>query len=166
MPTKYKKRYCPRRRNTVNERILIAEAALGKMLPAGCEVFDYKGQLVICQDRAYNRLLHKQAKSYDTYGVADLRKCHICGEDDLVANLYFPTNGGQYHKECHYNYCREHYQTTFRYSRLYCQRGHWIDGHNGNQRFCKVCARTALERHRAKKKEEKDDRSYQGVQDQ
>ena len=159
MATKYRKKYCPRRRNTVNERVLIAEEALGKMLPSGCEIFDYNGQLVICQDRAYNRLLHSRAKSYYVYGAPDIRKCHLCGEDDLESNLYFPISGGQYHKECHLLYCHEHYETQYRRSQLYCQKGHWIEGRNKKQRYCKVCRKEALDRCRANKKEENSDKS-------
>ena len=153
---KYRKRYSPRRQTMINERVFFGEEALGKRLPAGCEMFDYNGQLVVCQDRAYNRLLHARAKSYDTYGTPDIRKCHICGEDDLEENLYFPTTkkgGGQYHKSCHFKYCVAHFGTAYRFSKLYCQRGHWIDGRNDNQRFCKVCRSEALRKHRANKKE-------------
>jgi hypothetical protein len=164
MATKYKKKYCPRRRNTVNERVLIAEEALGKMLPAGCEIFDYNGQLVICQDRAYNRLLHGRAKSYEVYGAADIRKCHICGEDDLEEKLYFPKSGGQYHQVCHLIYCHETQQNKqYRQSQLYCQRGHWIEGRNKNQRYCKICAKESFDRYIGKKKEEKDDRSNKSI---
>jgi hypothetical protein len=54
----------------VLEHVLIAERALGKPLPAGADVHhvdENKGNnananLVICQDRAYHRLLHVRAR--------------------------------------------------------------------------------------------------------
>jgi hypothetical protein len=71
----------------VLEHVLIAEKALGRALPDGVEVhhFDEDRQnnanrnLVICQDRAYNKLLHVRASVVRRGGDPDaVRWCGTC----------------------------------------------------------------------------------------
>ena len=73
-------------RGYVHEHVLIAEKALGKFLPKGCEVHHIdknkidvsSGNLVICQDRAYHMLLHQRQRAFDACGNANFRKCVHC----------------------------------------------------------------------------------------
>ncbi len=68
----------------VLEHILIAEKALGKPLPAGCEVHHAAGKgdnskLVICQDHAYHALLHRRMRVLAAGGIPDADKvCSRC----------------------------------------------------------------------------------------
>lgn len=48
----------------VLDHILVAEKALGKLLPPGVEVHHHTPtQLVVCQDRAYHQLLHQRTRA-------------------------------------------------------------------------------------------------------
>jgi hypothetical protein len=71
----------------VYAHVVIAEAALGKSLPAGAEVHHVDGDprnnaprnLVICENRAYHRLLHARARIVRMGGKPDgERVCAIC----------------------------------------------------------------------------------------
>ena len=71
----------------VLEHVLIAEAALGRPLPAGAEIHhgdndrqnNRNGNLVICQDRAYHKLLHVRAVVVRFGGNPDTdRLCCAC----------------------------------------------------------------------------------------
>ena len=142
----------------VNERVALAEEALGKRIPKGAQIFEYDGHIVICQDKAYNRLLHRRVKSKSETGEVDKRKCAFCGKWDREENLYLPIKGTAYHRDCYQNYVKEFYKQAYRVSPLVCQRGHWIDGWRGAQRYCKTCQKESERRFRAKKKEENRDR--------
>lgn len=70
----------------VFEHILIAERVLGKPLPPGAQIHHVNQKcddnrncnLVICQDQAYHRLLHRRQRALDATGNASWLKCHIC----------------------------------------------------------------------------------------
>ncbi len=88
------------RKGYVYEHILIAEKALGKLLPDKVEVHHYTPkQLVVCQDHAYHMFLHQRQRAYETCGHADWRKCRYCKLYDDLKNM---TNdrGCYYHKTC------------------------------------------------------------------
>lgn len=156
--TKYKKVYDPKRGCAVSERVLLCESVLGRMFSRGMQTFEYEGQLVVCQDVAYNRLLHARAKALMECGDAGKRHCYLCKEYDAPENLY-ETEKGRYHPACHTKYCREKlgYASLVRDGK--CKRGHLIEGvHKNGKRFCRVCRderwkRWDAENPRSKKRE-------------
>lgn len=71
----------------VAEHVLIAEQALGRYLPEGAEVHhvdgcitnNAQGNLVICQDKAYHKLLHFRERIVRAGGDPDTQKiCSTC----------------------------------------------------------------------------------------
>lgn len=94
----------------VLEHILIAEKALKKPLPPKAQVHhanenkkdNNSSNLVICQNEAYHRLLHKRARAFRASGHADWLKCQFCKEHDDPYNLYIFRNGTMgWHRKCH-----------------------------------------------------------------
>lgn len=65
-------------------------------------------QLVVCQDRAYHKLLHYRQKAYETCGHANWRKCRYCKKYDDPNNLSVIRRGNgrteTYHKNCATSY--------------------------------------------------------------
>ena len=97
----------------VFEHILVAEKALGKILPLGAVVHHVNedgsdnrpNNLVICQDVAYHFLLHQRKRAYEACGHASWRKCRYCKTYDSPNNLFVPAwHGGPYHHKCHNEY--------------------------------------------------------------
>lgn len=93
----------------VSEHVLVAEAALGRWLPAGAEVHHVDGNpsnnapsnLVICQDAAYHLLLHKRMRALAACGHADWRPCCRCGAYDAPSRMSSSGKVRQwYHLEC------------------------------------------------------------------
>lgn len=68
------------------EHIIIAEQALGRLLPKGAVVHhsnenrhnNTKSNLVICQNEAYHKLLHQRMRALNACGNASARKCWLC----------------------------------------------------------------------------------------
>lgn len=100
--------------------ILVAEAALGKPLPKGAEIhhhpsgtrFDNR-QIVICQDCAYHKLLHKREAALLACGHANWLKCSFCEQYDDPDNLYTFRSKSRagilgslkgHHRDCKANY--------------------------------------------------------------
>lgn len=154
MARRHKAAYCPRRGHITNERVLRADKALGDLLPKGAQVFEHKDTLVICQDRKYHALLTQRAKSLEMTGAAEKLHCHLCGKYDDAENLHIGEKA-RYHKECHYFYSKERYNTGFMLTNLYCSKGHWKDGQRGRQRYCKQCANEYAREWNKRKKEAK-----------
>ena len=77
------------------EHIVVAEKALGKRLPKGSQVhhinYDKRdnrnGNLVICQNAKYHKLLHLRTDAYNATGDPNLRKCIFCKEYDSLDNM-------------------------------------------------------------------------------
>ena len=81
----------------VPESRVLAEKALGKPLPKGCEVHHHTDiQLVICQDHAYHFLLHVRTRAFRACGHANWRKCLYCKKYDKLENLKI-TEHNTYH---------------------------------------------------------------------
>ncbi len=74
----------------VNEALLLVEAVLGKSLPDSAILHhvdenrgrNVRGNLVVCEDRAYHNLLHQRMRALKECGHADWRRCWICKEYD------------------------------------------------------------------------------------
>ena len=77
----------PRARNGyVAEHVVVAERALGHALPPTADVHHVNehrddnrpGNLVICENRGYHRLIHERLRAYRATGNADARRCRYC----------------------------------------------------------------------------------------
>jgi hypothetical protein len=94
----------------VAEHILVAERALGKPLPKDAQVHhsnekrgeNQNSNLVICQDNAYHRIIHRRKRAYDTCGHASWRKCPYCKRYDDIENMVIPKGG----HSAHHNSCK------------------------------------------------------------
>lgn len=80
----------------VYEHVLIAEAALGRLLPAGVEVHhvDEDGKhnknrnLVICEDKTYHKLLHVRMRVVRAGGNPDTQRiCCACQRPRLFSEF-------------------------------------------------------------------------------
>ncbi len=93
----------------------VVEKVLGKFLPNNCEVHHVNGicdddrhkNLVVCQDRAYHKLIHRRQRAFDACGNANWRKCWICKQYDDPKNIYIYSDG-KYEKTYH-NKCANEY---------------------------------------------------------
>lgn len=117
-------RTAPRRKSRftgkiVREHIILAEQALGKALPAGVQVHhvddnhnnNSPGNLVVCPDQAYHRLLHTRWDAMLACGNPDYRKCVVCKEYDTTSNMKFRSHDNNYHHwSCINTYNRNNYK--------------------------------------------------------
>ena len=96
--------------------ILVAEKALGKRLPKGVQVHhvdegrsdNSPGNLVICPNAKYHRLLHIRTSAYNATGNANARKCMRCHKYDSPGNLTEIADGRHYHNECNNEFMRRY----------------------------------------------------------
>lgn len=97
----------------VFEHILVAERALGRLVPVTAHVHhvdgdkanNAPGNLVVCQDAAYHRLLHQRTDAWLATGNADARKCCRCGEYGDQSDIRISRRHA-YHRTCHREHCR------------------------------------------------------------
>lgn len=91
----------------VYEHRIVAENALRYQLPPRAEVHHVNGlkadnrnsNLVICENHAYHRLLHRRARALRCTGTADSSKCPFCKQWDLPKNLVV-ISCQAYHRQC------------------------------------------------------------------
>ena len=100
----------------VAEHILVAEQALGKLLPSAAHVHhvnekraeNHKNNLVICQDSAYHMVLHRRMRALKASGNPHYRKCQFCRQHDDPAHMWVHPNGGvANHRQCAAAYQRK-----------------------------------------------------------
>lgn len=92
----------------VYEHIVVAERALGHLLPPLAEVHHVNEvrddnrprNLVICQDKAYHKLLHARARRLRELGSVLLRRCPDC--DTTKPLDAFPKNRTNWDGRHHY----------------------------------------------------------------
>lgn len=90
------------------KHVLIAERALGRRMPKGCEVHhvdenpsnNIPVNLVICPSGAYHKLLHARTRAYDACGNANWRRCWICKVYDDCSNLRNYGREQYHHRDC------------------------------------------------------------------
>lgn len=109
------------------EHVMVAEAALGHVLPVGAVVHhidedklnNEPSNLVICPDQRYHVLLHQRMRALEVCGHADWLKCAHCKQYDDPKNMYVREARHQaYHRECHAAYKREK-RTGGNYAQVY-----------------------------------------------
>lgn len=74
----------------VREHVVVAERALGRLLPDNAEIHHVNGDgrdnrpsnLVVCENHAYHHLLHRRQRALHASGNANWLKCSICGTYD------------------------------------------------------------------------------------
>lgn len=125
----YKQVYIPHGKRTIGlAHVVLAERALGKPLPQGVEVHHADGNtlnntpsnLVICQDRAYHKLLHVRARILRAGGNPNIGQfCHACKRFLLfeafcrsTANI--GTGRGHYCRECASAYNKAYWRNVLK----------------------------------------------------
>lgn len=99
----------------------LAAKALGKALPVKAEVHHHNGsrtggQLVICEDKAYHKLLHKRTQAYLATGDPNKKTCAFCSQWDDPENMigYFGKNpNGRFHHAS----CKSEWERNYRMRR-------------------------------------------------
>jgi hypothetical protein len=90
------------------EHRLVAERVLGKKLPTKAVIHhvDKNGfnnnlsNLVICENQAYHKFLHKRQDALRACGNKNWIKCNTCGIHDYEGNMNHDYRGRYWHKEC------------------------------------------------------------------
>lgn len=105
---KYRMQFSPEHpracKNYVLEHRLIAEKALGKLLPLHAVVHHHSTkQLVVCQNRAYHNLIHKRMRAFYACGHANWVKCCYCQtwDNPETGNMWVnKKTGAAHHRKC------------------------------------------------------------------
>jgi len=80
--------------------MMVEKAAPGLFKPEkGHEIHHTSGTLVVCESKAYHKLLHVREEALKACGDAHKRRCYICGEYDFVENLALGCRTYR-HKKC------------------------------------------------------------------
>ena len=93
----------------IYEHVAIAEKAIGRFLPEKVEVHHVNSieddnrntNLVICENRAFHKLLHKRMRAFKSCGHASWLSCAYCKKYGPSESMYLTPNGNQHwHREC------------------------------------------------------------------
>jgi len=95
----------------VYEHVIVAERALGHFLPPNAHFHHVNGNghdnrpsnLVICEDLAFHKLIHRRLRAYQATGNVTARQCYSCKKWELPGCMSFTWNERvqSYHKACH-----------------------------------------------------------------
>jgi len=99
------------------EHVMVAESVFGRSLPPGVLVHhvdenrsnNEPNNLVICQDIAYHKLIHRRLRAYRSCGNADFAKCCYCkryGDPKLMMGYVNRGRHSWRHRECQNEYAR------------------------------------------------------------
>lgn len=96
----------------VPEHKIVAERALGKILPEGAVVHHVNldrlnndnSNLIVCESQSYHNYIHQRKRAFDASGNPNWLRCRYCKKYDAPENLYVWKKNGRFvsrHKECH-----------------------------------------------------------------
>lgn len=99
------------------EHVVVAESALGKLLPSGAEVHHWdetrtnnaNSNLLICQDRGYHMLIHQRMAAFKASGNADFRHCQLCKTYGDPTTMRSYDKKGFTHWECWRTFMKDYY---------------------------------------------------------
>jgi hypothetical protein len=92
------------------------EKAIGRELHLGAIIHHVNGikndnrpgNLVVCPNEKYHRMLHVRAQALKECGRKDYRKCYYCQIYDDINKLIIQEKGAAYHRNCKSNYGRDY----------------------------------------------------------
>lgn len=90
-------------KRVVYQHVYIVEQVLGRSLPKGAEVHHFdenrsnnsNNNLVVCQDKAYHKLLHSRQNAMAACGNPNWRACAFCKKYDDIRNMKIHSTGRQ-----------------------------------------------------------------------